>query len=76
MLRFFSPLPLTNISLTGVRLQAVMELGATVCTVHQPPSCASCPLRGVCHAYADVLENPGGAPPVTSYPAKVRPYEN
>lgn len=49
-----------------------MELGAMVCTVHQPPSCSSCPLRGVCGAYADVLQNPGGELPVTSYPAKVR----
>ena len=60
-----------KILITPLRCQAVMELGATVCTVHQPPSCASCPLRSVCQAYADVLRSPASAVPVTSYPAKV-----
>ena len=53
--------------------QAVMELGATVCTVHQPPSCAACPLRNICQAYADVQAQPETAPRVTAYPAKVLP---
>ena len=48
-----------------------MELGATVCTVHQPPACAACPLAGACQAYAAVLQDPAAAPPVTRYPPKV-----
>ncbi|ETV77503.1 A/G-specific adenine glycosylase, variant [Aphanomyces astaci] len=31
--------------------QALMELGATVCSI-QTPSCASCPVRDFCHALA------------------------
>ena len=56
-------------------LQAVMELGAMVCT--QAPKCAECPIRGHCGAYADVQQHiiGGGsaasAPPVTRFPSKV-----
>jgi A/G-specific adenine glycosylase len=32
--------------------QSLMELGATVCTKHDP-SCAACPLRAVCRAHAE-----------------------
>lgn len=56
-----------------------MELGACVCTVHQPPACSSCPIQQHCNAYADVqqfLADGGEAadtdmPLVTQYPAKV-----
>jgi A/G-specific adenine glycosylase len=43
--------------------QALMELGATVCTP-RTPSCASCPVRGQCLALAQdrVLEYPEAAP--------------
>jgi len=44
--------------------QAVMELGATVCTP-KDPSCAACPLAGVCQARQAALA--GGAA-VTVYP--------
>ena len=53
-----------------------MELGATVCTVNQPPSCSACPLRDVCAAFADVRANPETALPVTVYPAKVPASDN
>ncbi len=70
-------MPSSNVLSSGIQrstnmLQAVMELGATVCTVAQPPSCSACPLRDVCGAFADVRANPDRAPPVTVYPAKVR----
>ena len=56
----------------------MMELGACVCTVHQPPACFSCPINQHCNAYADVqqfLADGGDAadtdmPLVTQYPAK------
>ncbi|BDA41049.1 Adenine DNA glycosylase [Coccomyxa sp. Obi] len=57
--------------------QAVMELGATVCTVHQPPNCTNCPIKGQCLAYAAVEEHrlsggdPSTAPNVMAYPEKV-----
>lgn len=35
--------------------QALMELGATVCTPHAP-RCTSCPLRGACAAFAAGLQ--------------------
>ncbi len=56
--------------------QAMMELGAVVCT--QQPACGTCPIRAACGAYGAVQEHvaAGGsaatAPPVTQYPAKVR----
>lgn len=55
-----------------------MELGATVCTVHQAPSCTDCPIKGHCLAYAAVEEHrlsggePSTAPSVMAYPEKVR----
>ena len=54
-----------------------MELGAKVCTVHQPPDCAQCPIKRQCQAYAEVEEhraaggNPADAPSVMAYPGKV-----
>ncbi len=36
----------------GAFNQALMELGATVCT-RAAPRCGECPVRGSCHAYAD-----------------------
>ena len=57
--------------------QAVMELGAKVCTVHQAPDCAHCPIRRQCQAYAEVEEHraagrdPEGGPSVMAYPGKV-----
>ena len=54
-----------------------MELGAKVCTVHQPPDCAQCPIRRRCQAYAEVEEyqaargDPANAPSVMAYPGKV-----
>ena len=54
-----------------------MELGAKVCTVHQPPDCAQCPIRRQCQAYAEVEEHrvaggdPADAPSVMAYPGKV-----
>ena len=57
------------------RVQAIMELGATVCT--QAPKCADCPIRTHCGAYAEVEQHisSGGsaasAPPVTRFPVKV-----
>ena len=56
-------------------VQAMMELGATVCT--QAPKCAECPIRAHCGAYAEVQQHisSGGsaasAPPVTRFPTKV-----
>lgn len=35
--------------------QAIMDLGATVCTPHEP-SCPSCPLVGLCQAHRQGLE--------------------
>ena len=57
----------------------MMELGATVCTVHQPPNCAECPIRLHCSAYSEVQAHAaaGGdladAPSVMAYPGKVMP---
>ncbi|KAK9809860.1 hypothetical protein WJX72_000467 [[Myrmecia] bisecta] len=59
--------------------QAMMELGATVCTVHQPPTCQDCPIRNQCQAVAVVEQfvSDGGdraaprAPTVVQYPSKV-----
>lgn len=53
-----------------------MELGAKVCTVHQPPDCAHCPIRRQCLAYAEVAAHeaaggaPADAPSVMAYPGK------
>lgn len=60
-------------------VQAMMELGACVCTVHQPPNCKACPIQRHCRAYAELQDYllQGGepscddAPQVTQYPAKV-----
>ena len=60
-------------------LQAMMELGACICTVHQPPACNLCPIRMHCQAYGDLQEyvSQGGqltdieAPLVSQYPSKV-----
>jgi len=49
----------------GAFNQALMELGATVCTP-SAPSCARCPLRWSCKAYK--LADSSG--PVTRFPAK------
>lgn len=57
----------------------MMELGACVCTVHQPPACEVCPINLHCQAYGDVQQylSHGGeltqtdAPVVSQYPAKV-----
>ena len=57
----------------------MMELGACICTVHQPPACKSCPISVHCQAYQDVQDyvDHGGqvsdleAPTVTQYPSKV-----
>ena len=56
-----------------------MELGACICTVHQPPECSSCPIQAHCQARQDLKEyiSQGGhvtgvdAPLVSQYPAKV-----
>lgn len=58
--------------------QAMMELGACICTVHQPPACEACPIQMHCQAYRDMQEftSQGGdathtdAPVVTQYPSK------
>jgi adenine-specific DNA glycosylase len=61
------------------RVQAMMELGATVCT--QAPKCAECPVRAHCGAYAEVQQHIGSggsaasAPPVTRFPTKVQALE-
>jgi A/G-specific adenine glycosylase len=51
--------------------QAVMELGATVCTPHQP-DCGSCPLSNECIAYREVKT---GTIPYKS-PAKKVPHHH
>ena len=54
-----------------------MELGAKVCTVHQSPDCARCPIGRQCLAYAEVEAHeaaggaPADAPSVMAYPGKV-----
>ena len=54
-----------------------MELGAKVCTVHQTPDCARCPIRRQCLAHAEVEAHeaaggaPADAPSVMAYPGKV-----
>ncbi|KAL0055531.1 hypothetical protein WJX82_001534 [Trebouxia sp. C0006] len=58
--------------------QAMMELGACICTVHQPPACGACPIQMHCQAYKDMQEftSQGGnapqtdAPVITQYPSK------
>lgn len=54
-------------------LQAVMELGGTTCTVHQPPSCSTCPIQMHCQAYiGESAPNAGQTSQrVTDYPVKV-----
>lgn len=49
--------------------QALMELGATVCTKHNP-ACDECPWRGECKAFADGAV--GGLPRPKERPAGVR----
>lgn len=57
--------------------QAVMELGASICTIHQTPACHNCPINGHCRAYQKVKEFTAGegddsiSPLVTDYPVKV-----
>eukprot|EP00937_MAST-01D_sp_MAST-1D-sp2_P003724 g3724.t1 len=51
----------------GDQNQALMELGATLCTP-TAPRCASCPLRGVCHAAAAWGVAPGSVPDPGSGP--------
>lgn len=61
-------------------MQAMMELGACICTVHQPPACGACPIQMHCQAYRDMQEyisqgadvTQTDAPVVTQYPSKVR----
>lgn len=61
----------------GVYMQAVMELGATICTVHQSAACGGCPIRQHCQAkaavdtYLDSGADPAAAPSVMDYPGKV-----
>ncbi len=42
--------------------QALMELGATICTPHEP-SCPECPVRSCCRAFAEELQREIPAPP-------------
>lgn len=53
--------------------QAVMDLGATVCTARQA-NCAQCPLRGTCRAYAlgDPSRWPAPKPKVAKKPWVIR----
>lgn len=52
--------------------QALMELGALVCTGGAaPPRCSACPLRACCRAHRQHSATGGAARPVTDYPAKV-----
>ena len=37
----------------GAYVQALMDLGATVCLPNGEPLCESCPLKGLCAAYAE-----------------------
>ncbi|GAB2226366.1 hypothetical protein Droror1_Dr00022170 [Drosera rotundifolia] len=48
--------------------QALMELGATICTPTSP-SCSSCPVSGQCHALA--MSRDSSSLMVTDYPQKV-----
>ena len=74
-----SVVPHTSSAEAACVLQAMMELGACVCTVHHPPACSSCPIGVHCEAYQDVQDyvDQGGqvsdleAPLVTQYPSKV-----
>jgi A/G-specific adenine glycosylase len=53
--------------------QAVMELGATVCTPSGAPACASCPVASLCHARARAAAGAGSAtdfPTPAAKPAK------
>ena len=54
-----------------------MELGASVCTIHQPPSCSVCPIMGHCKAFRRQRESlrsdTAAAVSVSDYPVKVRP---
>mmetsp|Transcript_8147 Transcript_8147/g.24533 ORF Transcript_8147/g.24533 Transcript_8147/m.24533 type:complete len:443 (+) Transcript_8147:85-1413(+) len=50
--------------------QALMELGATVCTA-RTPLCSSCPLNTLCRAYRRVAESTGDMEDmITTYPKK------
>lgn len=50
--------------------QAIMDLGATVCTSRNP-KCASCPLAGTCRSYAtDTVLNFPGRKPAKSVPER------
>lgn len=68
-----------NLYSTHPLLQAIMELGATVCVPNAPPACSACPISAACAAHAAVREyeagggdpNAPGAPKVTDYPLKV-----
>jgi len=53
--------------------QAMMELGATVCTP-QNPNCPECPLRRVCHAYqrGAAADYPAPAKRAAQRPVRVR----
>lgn len=52
-----------------------MELGASVCTIHQPPSCKKCPILGHCKAHRrqeeSLRDNEAAAFSVSDYPIKV-----
>ena len=59
-------------------LQAVMELGATVCVPSGEPRCGDCPVAGACaalaaqQAHAAAGGDAASGPRVTDYPTKVR----
>ncbi len=52
--------------------QAMMELGATVCTPHKP-FCLLCPIRNGCHAFARGEQE--SLPRATPRPATIRQFE-
>lgn len=49
----YEALPVGGPNKCGSWNQALMELGATICTPKQP-KCGECPLRAECSAYAEV----------------------
>ncbi|KDE05481.1 hypothetical protein MVLG_04170 [Microbotryum lychnidis-dioicae p1A1 Lamole] len=49
----YEPLSVGGPNKSGSWNQALMELGATICTPKQP-KCAECPLKGQCSAFAEV----------------------
>lgn len=49
--------------------QAIMELGAVVCTANKP-KCPICPLRGFCHDYAARLAADNALAPLPQRPAR------